>query len=88
MLFKNKVGKEYLSINYDNKFKENTDILSTPLIFKIKVNDKEFKYKFDKAKEIYSYSKYDERFNDFIQSSDAFNFRTETDFIKFTIRSS
>lgn len=85
MLFKNKFGKECLSINYDTMFKENTDILSTPLILKIKVNDKEFKYKFDKARNFYSRTKYDERFKDFIQSSDTFNFRNETEFIKFTI---
>ena len=73
LVFSNKLDDNFINGNYDEIFENNQ--LSNPVFFKIKLNGKEFEYKFDTVDEIISENNYDERF-DYLDS-DSINYRRE-----------
>ena len=81
LVFSNKLDDNFINVNYDEIF-ENNQLLN-PVFFKIKLNGKEFEYKFDKVDEIISENNYDERF-DYLDS-DSINYRREKIFLSFKI---
>ena len=81
LVFSNKLDDNFINVNYDEIF-ENNQLLN-PVFFKIKLNGKEFEYKFDTVDEIISENNYDERF-DYLDS-DSINYRREKIFLSFKI---